>query len=68
MDLSNITVNGVPLTIHLKQNTQPKAKLAPTQEELLRRSVKKHTTTRNWNSSHARSGKCRVIMQAGVML
>jgi|HubBroStandDraft_3_1064219.scaffolds.fasta_scaffold359799_2 hypothetical protein len=66
---NHITVNGVPLELHLKQNTQPKAKLAPTEEELLRRAAKSHIVTSHIrNHSGSRSGRGRIIMQAGVML
>jgi len=61
-----VTVNGLPLNQYT-QYIQPKTKLAPSSEELLRRSVRVHTSTSSFrNHSGARSSRGRIIYSAGA--
>jgi hypothetical protein len=69
-DLSNITVNGVPLKVYVDEEVRDEIQSHRNFEVgTLAKTTRTHITSKNQkNISGARSGKCRVIMQAGVML
>jgi hypothetical protein len=69
MDLSNITLNGEALTSALVSNLHSRpSRQYVSEEEKLMRAVRVHTTTKRWNSSRSRSGKCRIVMANGVFV
>jgi hypothetical protein len=69
-DLSNITVNGVPLEIVVDQEHRSEINHHQQYEmRNLAHATRSHIVSKNnRNISGSRSGKCRVIMSAGVML
>ena len=70
LDLSNITVNGVPLAVVVDKEIRSEINQHQQYEVgTLARSTRTHIVSKSTkNISGARSGRCRVIMSAGVML
>ena len=70
LDLSNITVNGVPLAVVVDQEHRSEINHHQQYElKNLAHATRSHIVSKSTkNISGSRSGKCRVIMSAGVML
>lgn len=69
MALENITVNGVPLADVIREADRTERLTEEQKEQARMRLVARpHFATRSFrNHSGTRSGKCRVIMAAGVL-